>query len=105
MKRQKVRVAVEDRGPGVPRSERDHIWDPYYRLGREADAAVGGSGIGLSIVHELVLLHGGRTWVEDAQGGGARFVVEFFRGGEPPAAVATPLRRAAAGGAGGGPAA
>ncbi|HYN80384.1 MAG TPA: HAMP domain-containing sensor histidine kinase [Gemmatimonadaceae bacterium] len=98
-----VAVAVEDGGPGVPRAEREHIWEPYYRLARESAAAVGGSGIGLSIVRELVLLHGGRAWVEDAQGGGARFVVEFPRGDEPPAASAeVPLRRAAAGGGGGG---
>jgi signal transduction histidine kinase len=101
-----VTVAVEDGGPGVPRAEREHIWEPYYRLGREADAAVGGSGIGLSIVRELVLLHGGHAWVEDGKDGGARFVVEFPRGDEPPAATAEiPLRRAAAGGGAGGPAA
>lgn len=101
-----VRVAVEDRGPGVPKSEREHIWEPYYRLGRETESAVGGSGIGLAIVRELVLLHGGRAWVEDASGGGARFVVEFPRGGEPPAAAeAIPLHRAAGGAGGGDPAA
>jgi signal transduction histidine kinase len=73
----KVVIAVEDKGPGVPRSEREKIWDPYVRLSRAAESAAGGSGIGLSIVRELVRLHGGRTWVEDAQSGGARFVVEF----------------------------
>jgi signal transduction histidine kinase len=94
-----VLVAVEDRGPGVPRSEREQIWEPYYRLTREADASVGGSGIGLSIVRELVLMHGGRAWVEDASGGGARFVIEFPRDIDPKGAAATePLRRAAGGG-------
>src|SRR5260221_1140817 len=93
-----VLVAVEDRGPGVPRSEREQIWEPYYRLTREADAAVGGSGIGLSIVRELVFMHGGRTWVEDAPGGGARFVVGFPRDFDPRAAAAAPFRKAAAAG-------
>ena len=94
--------AVEDKGPGVPRGEREHIWDPYYRLTRQSDASVGGSGIGLSIVRELVLLHGGRIWVEDAPGGGARFAVEFPRHDGPRATpAAIPLCRAAAGGAGG----
>jgi len=94
-----VMVAVEDRGPGVPRSEREQIWEPYYRLTREADASVGGSGIGLSIVRELVLMHGGRAWVEDASGGGARFVIEFPRDFDPKgASAAEPLRRAAGGG-------
>ncbi len=72
-----VRICVDDRGPGVPRAEREKIWEPYYRLPREAQSAAGGSGIGLSIVRELVLLHGGRAWVEDAPEGGARFIVEF----------------------------
>jgi signal transduction histidine kinase len=93
-----VRVAVEDSGPGVPKAEREHIWEPYYRLGRETDASVGGSGIGLSIVHELVALNGGRAWVEDASGGGARFVVEFPRGDDAAAVASIPARRAAMGG-------
>ena len=73
----KVLIAVEDKGPGVPRSDREKIWDPYVRLTRATESAAGGSGIGLSIVRELVRLHGGRTWVEEAPSGGARFVVEF----------------------------
>jgi signal transduction histidine kinase len=75
----KVIIAIEDKGPGVPKSEREKIWDPYVRLSRAAESAAGGSGIGLSIVRELVRLHGGRAVVEDAAGGGARFVVEFPR--------------------------
>jgi signal transduction histidine kinase len=72
-----VVIAVEDKGPGVPKAEREKIWDPYVRLTRETESAAGGSGIGLSIVRELVRLHEGRTWVEDAAAGGARFIVEF----------------------------
>jgi signal transduction histidine kinase len=95
-----VQVAVEDKGPGVPRSEREHIWEPYYRVARESDASVGGSGIGLAIVRELVVMHGGRTWVEDAKDGGARFVVEFPRDSHPGSMITTPPRQAAVGGAG-----
>ena len=72
-----VRVSVEDGGPGIPPGERERIWEPYARLNREVDRVVGGSGIGLSVVRELVTRHGGRAWVEDAPGGGARFVAEF----------------------------
>ncbi len=75
----RVVIAVEDKGPGVPRGDREKIWDPYVRLSRDTESAAGGSGIGLSIVRELVRLHEGRAWVEDAAGGGARFVVEFPR--------------------------
>lgn len=72
-----VRVSVDDGGPGIPPGERERVWEPYVRLDREVDRVVGGSGIGLSVVRELVSRHGGRAWVEDAPGGGARFVAEF----------------------------
>jgi signal transduction histidine kinase len=74
---QVARISVEDGGPGIPPSERARIWEPYYRLNREIDRVVGGSGIGLSVVRELVARHGGRVGVEDAPGGGARFVAEL----------------------------
>lgn len=94
-----VTVTVEDNGQGVPKSEREHIWEPYYRMARETDVSVGGSGIGLSIVRELVVLNGGRAWVEDAPGGGARFIVEFPRADDPAASSsAVPARRTAMGG-------
>ncbi len=79
----RVVIAVEDQGPGVPRGDREKIWDPYVRLSRESESAAGGSGIGLSIVRELVRLHGGRAYVADAVGGGARFVLEFPRESAP----------------------
>jgi signal transduction histidine kinase len=93
----KVIIAVEDKGPGVPRSEREKIWDPYVRLSRAAESAAGGSGIGLSIVRELVRLHGGRAWVEDAAGGGARFIVEFPRETEDTMGSPTSTKRQSAG--------
>lgn len=73
----KVRVWVDDGGPGIPAGQRERIWEPYYRLNREIDRVVGGSGIGLSVVRDLVARHGGTAWMEDAPGGGARFVAEF----------------------------
>jgi signal transduction histidine kinase len=68
---------VDDEGPGVPPSERDRIWTPYYRMQRDSETAVGGSGIGLAVVRELIAFQGGRAWVEDAPSGGARIVVEL----------------------------
>ncbi|HEX7243929.1 MAG TPA: HAMP domain-containing sensor histidine kinase, partial [Longimicrobiaceae bacterium] len=72
-----LRLAVEDQGPGIPPGERLRVWEPYRRLERDAGSAAGGSGIGLAVVRDLVALHGGRVRVEDAPGGGARFVVEL----------------------------
>ncbi|HEX5727219.1 MAG TPA: HAMP domain-containing sensor histidine kinase [Longimicrobiaceae bacterium] len=72
-----VEVRVDDQGPGIPATERGRVWSAFYRLPREAEAATAGSGIGLAIVRELVARSGGRVRVEDAPGGGARFVASF----------------------------
>lgn len=70
----RVLLAVSDGGPGVPRAERERIWDAFVRLHHEGGSA-GGSGLGLAVVRSIVEQQGGRAWVEDAAGGGARFVV------------------------------
>ena len=67
-------LSVADEGPGVPVREREQIWTPFAR--GAAARAKGGSGIGLTIVRDVVEQHGGRCWVEPASpSGGARFVV------------------------------
>jgi signal transduction histidine kinase len=73
----RARLWVEDQGPGIPHEDRHRVWEPYVRLTREAESSTGGSGIGLSVVRELVTLHGGRTRAEGAPGGGARVVIEL----------------------------
>ncbi len=70
-------LSVQDQGPGVPQHERDGIWEPYKRLTPDENDTIAGTGIGLAVVDELVALHDGRVWVEDALGGGARFVIEL----------------------------
>lgn len=72
-----ARLVVSDQGPGVPPADRRRIWKPYRRLTRSVEAAQPGTGIGLSVVTQLAEQHGGRAWVEDAEGGGARFVVDL----------------------------
>ena len=70
-------ITVDDEGPGVPAEARARIWAPYSRLASASSSAVAGTGIGLAVVRELIALHGGLVRVEDAPGGGARFVVEL----------------------------
>jgi signal transduction histidine kinase len=72
-----ARLWVDDCGPGVPRADRERVWDRFWRLERDRGSAVAGSGIGLAVVRELAGLHHGRAWVEDAASGGSRFVVEL----------------------------
>ncbi len=68
-----AQVAVSDEGSGVPAGDRDSIWRPFARAKTATDAA--GSGIGLTIVRDVVAQNGGKAWVESASGGGARFVI------------------------------
>jgi len=72
-----ARILVEDEGPGVPEQRREDIWKPFVRLGDGDDASFTGCGIGLSIVSELVALHGGRRGVRSRPAGGAVFFVEI----------------------------
>jgi len=74
-----VYVAVEDSGPGVTPSDRARIFERFAR-GSAGRTRAGGTGLGLALVAEHVRAHGGRTWVEDAPTGGARFVVTFPKG-------------------------
>ena len=73
----RVRLWVEDEGPGIPSDDRERVWEPYVRLNRRGESATGGSGIGLSVVRELVILHGAKAWIESAERRGARVVIEF----------------------------
>ncbi len=65
-----VRVSVTDRGPGVPVADRERLFHAFER-GR---TGARGSGLGLAIARGFAEAHGGRLWVEDGPGGGARFV-------------------------------
>jgi signal transduction histidine kinase len=73
----RVRLWVDDEGPGVPAAERPAVWRAFYRTDRAQRSGVGGSGLGLAVVHDLVAQYGGSAAVEDAPNGGARFVVEL----------------------------
>jgi PAS domain S-box-containing protein len=66
-----VVLGVEDRGPGVPDELKDEIFEPFRRHGSHA----AGLGLGLFIVRRFAELQGGRSWVEDTEGGGATFKV------------------------------
>jgi two-component system, OmpR family, sensor histidine kinase MtrB len=71
----RFRLAVEDNGPGVAQSEREKIFERFAR-GSAARNRIG-TGLGLALVAEHTEAMGGRAWVEDRSGGGARFVVEL----------------------------
>lgn len=73
----RVRLAVEDSGPGIPQAERERIWEAYYRADVGDGLEIAGTGIGLAVVRELARQHDAETSVTDRAGGGARFVIDF----------------------------
>lgn len=62
-----MRLEVVDRGPGIPRTERAAVFEPFHRA--VPDHPSPGTGIGLSLVARFARLHGGDAWVEDAEVG------------------------------------
>lgn len=67
-------IIVQDEGPGIPREERERVFEPFHRL-----AGGTGTGLGLNLVWEIAQAHGGRAVVRDGPGGGASFHLELGR--------------------------
>jgi signal transduction histidine kinase len=74
---EQVALQVDDDGPGIPASERERVFDRFYRVDTPRSRAAGGAGLGLAIVHELVTSMGGTVVAEDSPAGGSRFSVRF----------------------------
>jgi signal transduction histidine kinase len=72
----RVEIRVCDRGPGVPVSLQERIFEPFYRL-PGATERDGGVGLGLALVKSIAVRHGGRAFCQDHLGGGACFVIEL----------------------------
>ena len=71
----RLRLHVDDAGPGIPAGERFRVWEPFYRLERDRRNASAGTGIGLAVVRQLAQAQGGAAWLEPSPLGGARAVV------------------------------
>lgn len=63
-----VLIQVTDHGPGIPKQEQEHIFEPFYQ-GASRKAGKSGTGIGLDIARRFVEMHGGRIWVESTESG------------------------------------
>lgn len=72
-----VRLQVRDEGPGIPPDEISLLFRPFSRLSAKPTGGESTHGVGLSITHDLVRLHGGRVFVESTPGQGATFTVEL----------------------------
>lgn len=78
---QAVLITVEDNGPGIRAELRDRVFEKFFRAMRDGDVSdrsSAGTGMGLAIARGIVEAHGGRIWIDDAQGPqGAKFVIEL----------------------------
>jgi CheY-like chemotaxis protein len=72
-----ARLAVEDRGPGIPAAFLPHIFDRFRQADTSSTRRHGGLGLGLAIARHLVDLHGGTIAARNRRGGGAAFSVEL----------------------------
>lgn len=79
---ERVEIAVEDRGPGIPPGMEELIFEQFAR-GRPK-LALPGAGLGLAICRSVVEAHHGRIWAENRAQGGARFVLSLPVGAPPP---------------------
>ena len=74
-----VRLTVTDTGIGIPEEDRLNIFSRFYRVDKARSREAGGSGLGLSIVHDAVLAHGGSISVGQNKPQGSVFIVTFPR--------------------------
>ena len=72
-----VELLVEDTGMGIPQAAIEHIFERFYRVDKARSRQAGGSGLGLSIVHELVERNFGSIAVSSEEGKGTRFTVRL----------------------------
>jgi two-component system sensor histidine kinase CpxA len=79
---EKVRVMIDDCGPGIPAESLPQIFDPFYRVDVSRDRETGGVGLGLSIVKTCVESCGGTVACENLEPRGLRMIVMLLAGAE-----------------------
>lgn len=74
-----LEIRVRDRGPGVPDSEQDLIFDRFYKIEKARSNTNTGFGLGLTIVKDIITEHGGKIWVSNHSEGGAVFTLQLVK--------------------------
>jgi signal transduction histidine kinase len=72
-----LKISVSDTGPGIKPEELPHLFEPYAKLSNKPTGGEKSTGLGLSIVREIVELHGGNVFVDSTQGSGTTFNLEL----------------------------
>ena len=71
-----VHMDIADRGPGIPETEHEDVFAPFYRLERSRSRQTGGTGLGLAVARTIARRHGGDVTLQDRPGGG--LIVRFM---------------------------
>lgn len=74
-----VTVTIEDNGPGIPETERERVFEPFYRIETSRSRTTGGVGLGLSVVRAAIRAHGGDVTLANRTEGGMRACVTLPR--------------------------
>ena len=74
-KEKHVYLSVEDTGTGIPEELKERVFEPFFRVDKSRSREMGGVGLGLALVREIALLHGGTVTAEPADGHGTVFTV------------------------------
>ena len=72
-----VYLSVEDTGSGIPKELRARVFEPFFRVDKSRSRELGGVGLGLALVHEIVRVHDGSICIKSGKTGGTIFEVTF----------------------------
>lgn len=72
-----VYLSVEDTGSGIPKKLRERVFEPFFRVDKSRSRELGGVGLGLALVHEIVRVHDGSICIKSGKTGGTIFEVTF----------------------------
>ena len=72
-----VYLSVEDTGSGIPKELRERVFEPFFRVDKSRSRELGGVGLGLALVHEIVRVHNGSICIKSGKTGGTIFEVTF----------------------------
>jgi signal transduction histidine kinase len=73
----RIKIAVSDRGPGIPRHALKKVFDDFYRVDSALVQKTRGTGIGLALVKKLINLSGGKVFAENNPGGGCTILISL----------------------------
>ena len=72
-----IYLSVEDTGSGIPKELRERVFEPFFRVDKSRSRELGGVGLGLALVHEIVRVHDGSISIKSNPAGGTIFEVIF----------------------------